>query len=47
LIEINEDSGMAIINQPVYVGDIYPLLPDYIDLKVNAVAQKQDPIPIL
>lgn len=32
ILEINDGTGSAIINTPVYVGDIYPLLPDYKDL---------------
>lgn len=29
VIEINEVSGSAIVNQPVYVGTCLPLLPDH------------------
>ena len=32
IIEINHLKGYALINMPVYVGDSYPLLPDYHDL---------------
>lgn len=32
ILEINDASGVAIINTPIYVGDIYPLLPDFKDL---------------
>lgn len=34
IIEINHADGYAVLNQPVYVGfKIYPLLPDFEDLK--------------
>ena len=33
MIEINYVSGAAIVNRPIYVGDGYPLLPDFEDLK--------------
>jgi hypothetical protein len=26
-------AGSAVLNRPIYVGQAYPLLPDYIDLK--------------
>ena len=32
ILEVNNAGGSAIINTPCYVGDIYPLLPDYVDL---------------
>lgn len=32
IVEINNQGGQAIINMPIYVGDIYPLLPDFMDL---------------
>ena len=32
IVEVNDASGTAIINTPVYVGDIYPFLPDFRDL---------------
>lgn len=32
IIEINHSKGYALINMPVYVGESYPLLPDYHDL---------------
>ena len=33
IIEINYMSGAAIINRPIYVGEGFPLLPDYKDLR--------------
>ena len=32
LFEINHENGIAQLNYPVYVGDIYPLLPDFRDI---------------
>lgn len=32
ILEINNEGGQAIVNMPVYVGDIKPLLPDFVDL---------------
>lgn len=32
IIEVNGANGDAILNVPVYVGDIYPLIPDFMDL---------------
>lgn len=32
IIEINGTDGFAVVNRPVYVGDVYPLLPDFVDL---------------
>jgi len=29
---VNDAAGEALINIPLYVGDIYPLLPDFMDL---------------
>lgn len=31
IVEINNQFGEALLNHPVYVGDIIPLLPDYFD----------------
>ena len=31
ILEINNMAGMALINRPIYVGESYPLLPDYRD----------------
>lgn len=33
IIEINYLNGAAIINRPIYVGNGFPLLPDYKDLR--------------
>ena len=33
LLEINTYYGEAILNRPIYVGNCFPLLPDYEDLK--------------
>ena len=32
IVEVNDAAGSAVINTPVYVGDIYPFLPDFRDL---------------
>jgi hypothetical protein len=32
ILEVNNAGGEAILNIPIYVGDIYPLLPDFVDL---------------
>lgn len=32
ILEVNNAEGEAIINVPVYVGDIWPFLPDFRDL---------------
>ena len=32
ILEVNDAAGEALINIPLYVGDIYPLLPDFMDL---------------
>lgn len=47
LIEINQDSGLAIVNQAVYVGDVYPLLPDYNDLKIQSLIDKTSTVRVL
>lgn len=47
LIEINQDSGLAIVNQAVYVGDVYPLLPDYNDLKIQSLIDKTSTVKVL
>ncbi len=31
-MEVNNAGGSAVINSPIYVGDILPLLPDFLDL---------------
>ena len=31
-IEVNDADGSAIVNAPVYVGDVWPFLPDFRDL---------------
>lgn len=31
-MEINTSGGEALVNMPIYVGDIYPILPDFMDL---------------
>jgi hypothetical protein len=30
-VEINGTHGGALLNIPIYVGDIFPILPDYVD----------------
>ena len=37
IIEVNYLSGAAIINRPIYVGNGFPLLPDYKDLREKPV----------
>lgn len=32
ILEVNDAGGEALINMPIYVGDIYPLVPDFADL---------------
>lgn len=32
ILEVNNNGGGAVINRPVYVGNSYPLLPDFADL---------------
>lgn len=32
ILEVNDAGGEALINIPIYVGDIYPLVPDFVDL---------------
>ncbi len=32
IIEINNVGGMAVFNRPIYVGQGYPLIPDYRDM---------------
>ncbi len=32
ILEINDAAGAAVINTPVYTGDVYPLIPDFRDL---------------
>jgi hypothetical protein len=44
ILEINNEGGQAIVNMPIYVGDLKPLLPDFVDLApkildLNALAQ--------
>ena len=41
LLEINTVAGAAIVNRPIYVG-VYPLLPDFRDLKQYASSHKMD-----
>ncbi|MFC1810312.1 S-layer homology domain-containing protein [Patescibacteria group bacterium] len=33
ILEINNQSGSAVLNIPVYIGDIIPLIPDFFDLQ--------------
>ena len=42
ILEINEDTGVTVISQPIYVGSAYPLLPDYLDLKLQSLMDKSD-----
>ena len=39
---MNYVTGAAIINRPIYVGDGYPLIPDFEDMKMKP---KGDPEP--
>lgn len=32
ILEVNDAGGEAIVNIPLYNGDIYPLVPDFLDL---------------
>lgn len=34
-MEINSNTGSAVINRPVYVGNFLPLLPDFVDSTVQ------------
>lgn len=36
-MEINDDTGAAVVNVPVYVGDVYPLIPDFKDLSPASI----------
>lgn len=47
LIEINEDTGLALVNRPIYVGNVFPLMPDYIDLKTASILTKTDTKTVL
>jgi hypothetical protein len=29
ILEVNNAAGSAVINQPIYVGNKYPILPDF------------------
>lgn len=42
ILEVNDESGAAIINQAIYVGDVFPLLPDYLDIKIQSLLDKGD-----
>lgn len=33
IIEINNQGGLALINTPIYIGNIIPLIPDFFDLQ--------------
>jgi len=33
ILEINDQGGSAVLNIPVYIGDIIPLIPDFFDLQ--------------
>lgn len=37
IIEINEINSTAIVNHPIYVGDVVPLIPDYFDLNERKI----------
>lgn len=41
-MEINLEDGSAAINQPIYVGDGYPLLPDFKDVIYQAKLNNQN-----
>ena len=32
IIEINHAEGYALVNTPIYAGNSFPLLPDFVDL---------------
>ncbi len=34
---------MALVNRPIYIGDTWPLLPDYMDLQSNAYSLSESP----
>jgi len=42
-IEINSSQGLAIYNAPIYIGNIFPLLPDFKDLEdsIDPVSKSQ------
>ena len=42
IFEVNNPQGSAVINVPLYVGDIVPLLPDFFDLSTAEL----DPMPL-
>lgn len=33
IIEVNDQGGSAVLNIPIYIGDIIPLIPDFFDLQ--------------
>jgi len=33
ILEINDQGGSAVLNTPIYIGDIIPLIPDFFDLQ--------------
>lgn len=37
IFEINDTGGMATINTPIYVGNIIPLIPDYLDINSDSI----------
>ncbi len=41
-MEVNANTGAAVLNRPVYVGNFLPLLPDFADLFVRGAAQPSD-----
>ena len=45
VLEVNTAGGEAIINSAVYVGDIYPLLPDFVDLADPVYLRKNNGTP--
>ncbi|MFH1720333.1 MAG: CAP domain-containing protein, partial [Patescibacteria group bacterium] len=40
IIEINQTNGQAVINKPVFVGSVIPLVPDFFDLYETPPLQK-------
>lgn len=41
IVEVNNIGGGAVINRPVYVGNSYPLLPDFEDLNPQILTREE------
>lgn len=42
IVEVNANTGAAVLNRPIYVGNFLPLLPDFADLFVRGAPQPSD-----